>query len=256
MKGPAVKRLAVKRQSGALLKVEGLEVNYGKVRAVRGVSLRVDEGELVAVIGANGAGKSSTLNAICGIVKTAAGRVTYDGEDITGLPSHQIIKRGIVQVPEGRMIFAPLSVKENLRLGAHAIGSGRKLGAEIDRVMAFFPDLRERMPEPAANLSGGQLQMLALARGLMARPRLLLLDEPALGLAPLVVRDLFALIPDLRDEGITILLVEQNVRQVLGVVNRGYVLEGGKVILGGTASELMGNKLLVETYLGILETPT
>ena len=236
-----------------MLKVEGLEVKYGNIRAVQGVSLQVDEGEIVAVIGANGAGKSSTLNAICGIAKTAGGRVTYRGKNITGLPAHQIIKKGIVQVPEGRRIFAPLSVEENLRLGAYATDSGKNTGAEIDRVMAFFPDLRERISEPASNLSGGQLQMLALARGLMARPRLLLLDEPSLGLAPLVVQELFGLIPALRDEGITILLVEQNVRQALGVVNRGYVLESGRVILSGTASELMENQLLVESYLGILE---
>ena len=237
-----------------MLRVDGLEVRYGKIRAVQGVSLAVETGEIVALIGANGAGKSSTLNAICGIVKTAGGRVTYRGEDITGLPSHRIIQRGIVQVPEGRRIFAALSVEENLRLGAYTLESGKKIGAEMDRVMAFFPDLRERLSEPASNLSGGQLQMLALARGLMARPRLLLLDEPSLGLAPLVVRELFALIPALRDEGITILLVEQNVRQALAVVNRGYVLESGRVILGGTARELMENKLLVESYLGTLES--
>lgn len=235
-----------------MLHVDGLHVAYGKIRAVQGISLEVREGEIVALIGVNGAGKSSTLNAICGIVRTNNGRVIYNEEGITGLPAHKIIQRGLVQVPEGRMIFNALSLEENLRLGAYRLGSGAGATEDMERVMRHFPSLQGRLSERASNLSGGELQMLALARGLMARPRLLLLDEPSLGLAPLVVQEVFRLIRTLRDEGITILLVEQNVRQALAVVDRGYVLESGRIILAGTARELLQNELLVNSYLGIV----
>ena len=236
----------------SMLHVHGLHVAYGKIRAVQGISLEVGEGEIVVLIGTNGAGKSSTLNAICGIVRPDQGSVIYNGDEITVLPAHKIARRGLVQVPEGRLIFGALSLEENLRLGAYGVASGAGVAGDMERVMRHFPGLQGRLSERASNLSGGQLQMLALARGLMARPRLLLLDEPSLGLAPLVVREVFRLIRTLRDEGITILLVEQNVRQALAVVDRGYVLESGRIILDGTARELLQNELLVNSYLGIL----
>ena len=234
-----------------MLEVRDLVVNYGKIRAVRGISLDVAEGEIVALIGANGAGKSSTMNAVCGIVKSAAGEVRFGGQRITGLASHAIVRRGIAQVPEGRMIFAGLTIEENLLVGAYAASDRGSIRRELDAVLELFPVLRLRLGDRASNLSGGQLQMLALARGMMARPKLLLLDEPSLGLAPVTVREVFALIRDLRERGTTILLVEQNVRQALAISDRGYVLEGGEIILDGPAGDLLGHDLLVSAYLGI-----
>lgn len=234
-----------------MLEVRGLEVAYGKVRAVQGIALDVAEGEIVTLIGANGAGKSSTMHAICGIEKPAAGEVRFRGEPITGLPAHRIARRGIVQVPEGRLIFAGLTVEENLRLGAYSAPDRRRAEADIAAVLELFPMLRERLDERGSVLSGGQAQMLALARGLMASPKLLMLDEPSLGLAPVAVREVFELIASLRDRGVTILLVEQNVRQALAVADRGYVLESGRIILDGPARELAEDELLVSAYMGL-----
>jgi len=234
-----------------MLEVRDLVVNYGKIRAVRGISLKVETGEIVALIGSNGAGKSSTMNAICGIVKSANGEVYYQNDRITGLTSHNIIGRGIAQVPEGRLIFTGLTIEENLMLGAYSARDRRKIGSEIRAVLDLFPVLEERLKDRAANLSGGQRQMLALARGMMAAPKLLLLDEPSLGLAPLAVQEVFSLIKNLRERGITILLVEQNVRQALAIADRGYVLESGEIILDGNAEALLGHELLVTSYLGI-----
>lgn len=234
-----------------MLEVRNLRVEYGRIRALHGVSLEVAEGEIVALIGANGAGKSSTMHAISGIERPVGGTVRYRGEEITGLPSHQVVKRGIVQVPEGRQIFAGLTIEENLLVGAYAVRDRRALRRNLDELLELFPVLKLRLGDRAANLSGGQLQMLALARGVMAGPKLLMLDEPSLGLAPLAVKEVFALIRDLRQRGITILLVEQNVRQALSVADRGYVLEGGKIILDGRARDLLEHELLVSSYLGI-----
>ena len=234
-----------------MLEVRDLRVNYGRIRALQGVSLDVAEGEIVALIGANGAGKSSTMNAISGVVRAAAGEIRLGGESLVGLPSHQVVRRGVVQVPEGRLIFAGLTIEENLRLAAAAAHDRRRETEELERVLGLFPMLRDRLAERGSSLSGGQAQMLALARGLIAAPRLLLLDEPSLGLAPLAAREVFDLIPRLRESGVTILLVEQNVRQALTVADRGYVLEGGRVTLHGDASELLGDELLVSSYLGI-----
>ena len=234
-----------------MLEVRDLRVNYGRIRALRGVSLDVAEGEIVALIGANGAGKSSTMNAISGVVRAAAGEIRLDGESLVGLPSHRVARRGVVQVPEGRLIFAGLTIEENLRLAAAAAHDRRRETEELERVLGLFPMLRDRLTERGSSLSGGQAQMLALARGLIAAPRLLLLDEPSLGLAPLAAREVFDLIPRLRESGVTILLVEQNVRQALAVADRGYVLEGGRVTLDGDAGELLGDELLVSSYLGI-----
>ena len=234
-----------------MLEVRDLHVSYGKVRAVQGVSLEVGEGEIVTLIGANGAGKSSTMHAVCGIERAAGGQIRFLGQSITRLPPHRIMRRGIVQVPEGRLIFGGLTIAQNLRLGAHNVGGRARTEADIQRVLEFFPMLRERLDEPGAALSGGQAQMLALARGLMARPKLLILDEPSLGLAPIAALDVFALIPRLRDSGVTILLVEQNVRQALAIADRGYVLESGRIILDGKAAELAEHELLVSAYLGL-----
>ena len=234
-----------------MLEVRDLRVNYGRIRALQGVSLDVAEGEIVALIGANGAGKSSTMNAISGVVRAAAGEIRLDGESLVGLPSHRVVRRGVVQVPEGRLIFAGLTIEENLRLAAAAAHDRRRETEELERVLGLFPMLKDRLTERGSSLSGGQAQMLALARGLIAAPRLLLLDEPSLGLAPLAAREVFDLIPRLRESGVTILLVEQNVRQALAVADRGYVLEGGRVTLDGDAGELLGDELLVSSYLGI-----
>ena len=234
-----------------MLEVRDLHVSYGKVRAVQGVSLEVEEGEIVALIGANGAGKSTTMHAVCGIERPAAGQIRFLGRDIARLPPHRIMRRGIAQVPEGRLIFGGLTIAQNLRLGAYGVAGRATVEADIDRVLAFFPMLRDRLDERGAALSGGQAQMLALARGLMARPKLLLLDEPSLGLAPIAAQEVFALIARLRDSGVTILLVEQNVRQALAIADRGYVLESGRNILDGEAAALAGHELLVSAYLGL-----
>jgi branched-chain amino acid transport system ATP-binding protein len=234
-----------------MLEVDHLEVRYKKILAVQGISLQVAQGEIVALIGTNGAGKSSIMKAICGIEPVAAGQIHYLGEEITGLPSHKIIQRGIVQVPEGRLIFKGLTVRENLLLGGHRTRNRAALGEEITRLLEIFPMLQNRLNDPGSSLSGGQAQMLALARGLMARPKLLLLDEPSLGLAPLAVQAVLKLIKSLKEQGVTILLVEQNVRQALVIADRGYILEGGRIILEDKARQLLNHDLLVHSYLGI-----
>ena len=234
-----------------MLEARDLEVQYGKIRAVYGLSLNVIKGEIVALIGANGAGKSSTMHAICGIERANAGQVHFEGENITGLRSHQIIGRGLVQVPEGRLIFGGLTIEENLRLGAYNTNSSLPMGDEIERVLTNFPMLKDRLSEQGTALSGGQAQMLALARAMMARPKLLMLDEPSLGLAPIAVEEVYALIETLPDAGVTVLLVEQNVRQALAVADRGYVIESGKIILEGKANELLNNEHLINVYMGL-----
>ena len=234
-----------------MLEVSDLEVQYGKIRAVYGLSLNVVKGEIIALIGANGAGKSSTMHAICGIERANGGQVHFEGENITGLRSHQIIGRGLVQVPEGRLIFGGLTIEENLRLGAYNTNSSLPMGDEIERVLTNFPMLKDRLSEQGTALSGGQAQMLALARAMMARPKLLMLDEPSLGLAPIAVEEVYALIETLPDAGVTVLLVEQNVRQALAVADRGYVIESGKIILEGKANELLNNEHLINVYMGL-----
>ncbi|ETW94549.1 MAG: hypothetical protein ETSY2_49620 [Candidatus Entotheonella gemina] len=234
----------------ALLQVHHLEVHYGPIRALMGIDLEVREGEIVALVGANGAGKTSTMHAICGIVPLAAGRIEYAGQRLDRLPAHRIMTRGIAHVPEGRQIFTHMTLRDNLLLGATHRSKKSHPEKDIDGVMAQFPLLQHRLSERAFNLSGGELQMLALARGLMARPKLLLLDEPSLGLAPLAVDEVFRLIDALRSQGITILLVEQNIRRALMIANRGYVLESGRVILSGPAPMLLRDDLVKRAYLG------
>jgi len=234
-----------------LLMVEGLEVRYGKIRAVLGLDLAVNDGEIVTLVGVNGAGKSSTIRAICGVETPAAGRIEFAGQRLERLPAHRIMALGVAHVPEGRQIFTDMTLRENLLLGACHRNDQDQIARDIETDLALFPRLEGRLDERAYNLSGGELQMLALLRGLMARPRLLLLDEPSLGLAPLVVKDLFRLIRTLRDRGVTILLVEQNVRQALGVADRGYVMESGQLILSGTAQDLLADEQVAHAYLGV-----
>ena len=232
-----------------MLEVRDLHVFYGKARAVQGVSLHVREGEIVALIGANGAGKSSTMHAICGVVRPAGGRVVFRGRDVTGLPAHRIVPLGLAQVPEGRMIFEDLTIEENLALGGFTRpdrGRGR-----MARVLERFPALRPRIGEPASHLSGGQQQLLAIARGLMSDPAFLMLDEPSLGLAPLAAQEVFDLFAALRAGGVTLLLVEQNVRQALAIADRAYVLESGRVVMEGESGRLLEDEDLARAYLGV-----
>ena len=228
-----------------LLEVRGLEVHYGGIRAVKGIDLAVNEGELVCLIGANGAGKTSTLKALCRLIASRAGTLRYRGEDIATSPVHALPRKGLVMVPEGRGIFRQLTVEENLALGAYALGGG-----DPEPQYASFPRLRERRKQIAGTLSGGEQQMLAIARALMTRPRLLLLDEPSMGLAPLMVAKIFDIVREIARQGMTILLVEQNARLALELAGRGYVMESGAITLSGTAGELLNDPKVREAYLG------
>ena len=235
--------------SRALLELSQLVVRYGGIHAVNGIDLQVAEGELVCLIGANGAGKSSTLKAICGLVASRSGRIVYAGEDISRAAVHELPRKGLVMVPEGRGIFSQLTVDENLAMGAYGRGGAADPAEQYER----FPRLKERRRQIAGTLSGGEQQMLALARALMARPRLLLLDEPSMGLAPLMVARIFELVRDIAREGVTILLVEQNARLALEVAHRGYVLESGAIALSGEAAGLLEHPRVRVAYLGEIE---
>jgi branched-chain amino acid transport system ATP-binding protein len=233
-----------------LLEVEDLHVRYGRTEAVRGVSLSVAAGEAFALLGANGAGKSSTLKAILGAERPAAGRIRFLGQDVTGWPVARRIAAGLVLVPEGRRILVTLTVHENLLLGARLREDGRAVAAEIEAIYARFPNLAARRSMPAAVLSGGEQQMLAIGRALLAKPKLLMLDEPSLGLSPLLVSRVLALLRELNGDGMTLLLVEQNTRAALGLAGRAAVLELGRVVLTGTAAELLADEGLQRAYLG------
>jgi len=234
----------------ALLEVENLHTYYGKIHALRGISLNVEEGEIVTLIGGNGAGKTSTLNTICGIVRSAGGRVLLADEDITHLPPHLIVERGVIQSPEGRKIFQRLTVMENLDMGAYARSDLHGIASDLEFVFHTFPRLKERQKQLGGTLSGGEQQMLAIGRALMGRPRVLLLDEPSMGLAPLLVRDIFRIIKYLNQHGTTILLVEQNALMALAVANRGYVLQTGSITLSDDAAALRENEMVRAAYLG------
>ncbi len=240
--------------SGPLLALKNVDVFYGKIHAARRVSLHVKAGEIVALIGGNGAGKTTLLTAVSGLLRPAGGEIALAGESILRLAPERVVRLGLSHVPEGRLVFSPLSVEDNLRLGAYTRRGreGREAAARtLARIYEMFPVLAERRAQAAGTLSGGEQQMLALGRALMAGPRLLLLDEPGMGLAPLVVRDIFRLIVRLRDElGLTVLLVEQNARSALRIADRGYVLETGRIILQGPADELLANKDVQRAYLG------
>jgi len=233
----------------ALLEVRGLAVRYGHIEAVRGIDFALEAGQITALVGANGAGKSTTLLALSGLLPKAGGQVLFEGEDITRLPAHQIVERGIVQVPEGRAILTTMTVLENLELGAYRRGLKAAAG-ELDMVLHLFPRLKERLHGLAGNLSGGEQQMLAIGRALMAGPRLLLLDEPSMGLAPIVVQEIFRALRAIHGGGMTLLLVEQNVRQALRLAQRGYVLENGAVALTGAGRQLLNHPRVLQAYLG------
>jgi branched-chain amino acid transport system ATP-binding protein len=234
----------------SLLALERLEVAYGGIRAVKGIDIAVESGEMVCLIGANGAGKSTTLRAITGLVRAAAGSIRYDGADIARLRVHEIARRGLAMVPEGRGVFPQLTIEENLAMGAYARRDRAGIRADLVHAFELFPRLAERRRQTAGTLSGGEQQMLAIARALMSRPKLLLLDEPSMGLAPLMVERIFDVIRTIAAEGVTLLLVEQNARLALEVSHRGYVLDGGLVTLAGPSRELLGDPRIREAYLG------
>jgi branched-chain amino acid transport system ATP-binding protein len=234
----------------SLLEIRGLEVRYGGIRAVKGVDLDVREGEFVCLIGANGAGKTTTLKAICGLLPAASGEIRYREHAIGGMPAFRLARQGLAMVPEGRGIFGQLTVEENLQMGAFAQRDARQARGDLDRAYALFPRLRERRAQTAGTLSGGEQQMLAIARALMSRPKLLLLDEPSMGLAPLVARKVFETIRDVANEGVTVLLVEQNARAALELAARAYVMESGSIALEGEARALMSDPKVRAAYLG------
>jgi branched-chain amino acid transport system ATP-binding protein len=241
---------AVPSAAKVLLRLDGVSVRYGAIQAVTKLSLEVDEGEIVTLIGANGAGKSTTLRAISGLVKLSEGSIAFGGTVISGLTADKIVRYGICQAPEGRRIFANMSVRENLELGAFLRTDKPGIKADFERVMKLFPRLKERIGQNAGTMSGGEQQMLAIGRALMASPKLLLLDEPSLGLSPVLVRDIFAIIREINSQGVTILLVEQNAHMALGIASRAYVLETGQITLSGPAAELASNDDVRKAYLG------
>ncbi len=237
--------------SGApLLTVSGLKVNFGHIEAVKGIDFELQEGRVTTLVGANGAGKSTTLLALSGLVKKAAGSVRFDGHDLSAMSPHRIVRSGVVQVAEGRATLTTLTVRENLELGAYTAGDRAQRLRDLDSVFGLFPRLAERASGLAGNLSGGEQQMLAIGRALMARPRVLLLDEPSMGLAPIIVQDIFRTLRTINQAGLTIFLVEQNVRQALKIADHAYVLETGRIVLAGTGAALLGNPKVQEAYLG------
>ncbi|MDN0031973.1 ABC transporter ATP-binding protein [Oscillibacter valericigenes] len=232
-----------------ILSVENLNVAYGSIHAVKGVSFDVNEGEIVTLIGANGAGKSTTLNTIAGLLRGKSGSVTFMGEDLGKIPSHKIVSRGMALVPEGRRVFLQMSVQENLEMGAYTKG-GAGVPADLEMVYDLFPRLKERRRQVAGTLSGGEQQMLAMGRALMSHPKLLMLDEPSMGLAPILVEQIFEIIQNLHKAGTTILLVEQNAQAALSIADRGYVLETGKIVTTGPSGELLASAAIKKAYLG------
>ncbi len=233
-----------------MLEVEGLNVHYGGIHALKNVSIRVPEEKVVTLVGANGAGKSTLLRAVSGLVPASGGKIRYAGRDILGIPSHRIAREGIAMSPEGRRVFVNLSVYENLLMGAYCRDDRKEIDRDIEWIFETFPRLLERRDQPAATLSGGEQQMLALGRALMSRPRLLLLDEPSLGLAPLLIREVFRVITKIHREGTTILLIEQNAMAALHVADYGYVLETGEIVLEGTGKDLLCDERVKKAYLG------
>ena len=234
----------------ALLEIKDLKVSYGFITALKGINISVEEGQIVTLLGSNGAGKTTTLRTISGAIKPESGSITLDGKEIAGLPTYKIAKAGVTQSPEGRLLFSELTVEENLKVGAYGVKSKAQLKENFERVYKLFPILKERKSQIANTLSGGEQQMVAIGRALMSNPKRLLLDEPSLGLAPLIIEEIFKAFTKIREEGTTILIVEQNALQTLKIADYAYVLELGNISLEGPASELISNKKLIDAYLG------
>lgn len=233
-----------------MLEVRGVSTSYGQIKAIRDISLDVPQGKIVALIGANGAGKTTTMKTIAGLLTPDSGTITFNGEQVDGWKPHRLVKAGLALVPEGRAILSQMTVRENLEMGAFQRKDAQGIRDDMEKMMTWFPILKERFNQLGGTMSGGQQQMLAIARALMSRPKLLLLDEPSMGLAPIVVNDIFQSIRRINQEGTTVLIVEQNVKQVLKIADYGYVLEAGKIVLSGTGQELLDNKQVKEAYLG------
>ncbi|SIT79895.1 amino acid/amide ABC transporter ATP-binding protein 2, HAAT family (TC 3.A.1.4.-) [Burkholderia sp. b14] len=240
----------VNAMNGAMLEIKGLQVAYGGIQAVKGVDLKVEQGELVALIGANGAGKTTTMKAITGIKEWAGGDILYRGQSIKGVPTHELLKRGLAMVPEGRGIFARMSILENMQMGAYLRTDSDGIKADVERMFGFFPRLKERATQWAGTLSGGEQQMLAMARALLSRPKLLLLDEPSMGLSPIMVEKIFEVVRAISSEGMTVLLVEQNARLALQAANRGYVMDSGAITMSGDAKQMLDDPKVRVAYLG------
>lgn len=232
------------------LEIRDLHVSYGGIRALKGIDLTVEEGQIVTLIGANGAGKSTTLRAISGLQKPQSGSILYGGEELVGLPAKEIVRRGIIHVPEGRRVFPDMTVAENLKIGAFLRKDKDGIASDMDYVYSLFPRLKERSWQPAGTLSGGEQQMLAVGRALMSRPKVLMMDEPSLGLAPLIVKDIFSIIRRVNADGITVLLIEQNANMALKIADLGYVLETGRITLTGSGRDLLKNEDVKKAYLG------
>ena len=236
---------------GALLELDEVHASYGNIHALKGISLRVEEGEIVTLIGSNGAGKSTTLRTICGLMRARSGSIRFRGEDLQSRPTHEVVGMGVAMVPEGRRVFARLSVSENLEMGAWHRNDRAEINADIEYAFTLFPRLGERQKQLAGTMSGGEQQMLAMARALMSRPDLLLMDEPSMGLAPVLVETIFETIKRINREGTTILLVEQNAQMALGIANRGYVLQSGDIVISDDAAGLRSNPMVQKAYLGM-----
>ena len=234
----------------AMLEIRDLEVCYGMIQAIKGISFEVKEGEVIALIGANGAGKTTTLHTISGLLSPKAGSVIFEGKDITKIPAHKIVSYGMAHVPEGRRVFASLSVYQNLKMGAYTRSSKEEIEESLQMVYSRFPRLKERKNQPAGTLSGGEQQMLAMGRALMSKPRIILMDEPSMGLSPIFVNEIFDIIKQVSAGGTTVLLVEQNAKKALSIADRGYVLETGKIVLEGNAQELLEDESVKKAYLG------
>ena len=234
----------------AMLEIKDLSVYYGVIQALKGISFEVNEGEVIALIGANGAGKTTTLHTVSGLIAPKSGSVIFEGQDITKTPAHKIVSMGMAHVPEGRRVFASLSVLQNLRLGAYTRNDKEEIKESLRKVYKRFPRLEERKNQPAGTLSGGEQQMLAMGRALMSNPRIILMDEPSMGLSPILVNEIFDIIKEVSAGGTTVLLVEQNAKKALSIADRGYVLETGRIVLEGKAQELLNNKSVQSAYLG------
>lgn len=234
----------------AMLEIKNLEVYYGVIRAIKGISFEVNEGEVIALIGANGAGKTTTLQTITGMLKPKSGEIIFEGTDITKIPGHKIVSMGMAHVPEGRRVFAQLSVYENLKLGAYTRKDKNEIEESLEKIYQSFPRLKERRNQLAGTLSGGEQQMLAMGRALMSKPKIVLMDEPSMGLSPILVEEIFKIIRDISASGTTVLLVEQNAKKALEIADRGYVLETGNIVLSGDAKDMMNNDSIRKAYLG------